>query len=352
MSLLHIVSGQEPFMRKVRIAILGGSGYTAGELLKILLRHPHVDIAVITSRQREPIAELHPFLHGRLEKVCEPFDPDTLAAQEVEVAFSCLPHGTSMECIPPLLERGLRVIDLSADYRLKNPAVYEQWYKEPHHDPRNLEHAVYGLPEIYGEQIPSARLIANPGCYPQTAILGLAPLVAERWIDVTNIIIDSKSGVSGGGRTPKLTFHFPECNESVSAYGIGNHRHTPEIEQVLSDLAGQMVNVVFTPHLIPMDRGILSTIYVTPIQAVSQQQLEELYRSYYRNHPFIRLRKQPPATKDTLHSNYLDIFLQPVRGGRVVIVTAEDNLVRGASGVAVQNFNRMFGLAETTALLP
>jgi N-acetyl-gamma-glutamyl-phosphate reductase len=158
--------------------------------------------------------------------------------------------------------------------------------------------------------------------------------------------------VSGGGRTPKLTFHFPECNESVSAYGIGNHRHTPEIEQVLSDLAGQMVNVVFTPHLIPMDRGILSTIYVTPIQAVSQQQLEELYRSYYRNHPFIRLRKQPPATKDTLHSNYLDIFLQPVRGGRVVIVTAEDNLVRGASGVAVQNFNRMFGLAETTALLP
>ncbi len=339
-------------MRKVRIAILGGSGYTAGELLKILLRHPGVEIAAITSRQKEAIADLHPFLHGRLERMCEPFDPDALAAQGVEAAFSCLPHGASMEAIPPLLERGIRVIDLSADYRLRDPAVYEQWYKEPHHDLRNLEHAVYGLPEIYGDRIPQARLIANPGCYPQTAILGLAPLVAERWIDLTNIIIDSKSGVSGGGRTPKLTFHFPECNESVSAYGIGVHRHTPEIEQVLRDLAGQSVTVVFTPHLIPMDRGILSTIYAVPTRPVTTPQLQELYRSYYQEQPFIRLRQQPPATKDTAHSNFLDIFLQSVRGGRLVIVTAEDNLVRGASGVAVQNFNRMFGFAETTALLP
>lgn len=339
-------------MRKVRIAILGGSGYTAGELLKILLRHPGVEIAAITSRQKESIADLHPFLYGRLERMCEPFDPDALVAQGVEAAFSCLPHGASMESIPPLLERGIRVIDLSADYRLRDPAVYEQWYKEPHHDLRNLEHAVYGLPEIYGDRIPQARLIANPGCYPQTAILGLAPLVAERWIDLTSIIIDSKSGVSGGGRTPKLTFHFPECNESVSAYGIGVHRHTPEIEQVLSDLAGQSVTVVFTPHLIPMDRGILSTIYAVPTRPITLSQLQELYRSYYREQPFIRLRQQPPATKDTAHSNFLDIFLQPVRGGRLVIVTAEDNLVRGASGVAVQNFNRMFGFAETTALLP
>lgn len=338
-------------MRKVRIAVLGGSGYTAGELLKILLRHPGAEITAITSRQNEAIADLHPFLHRRLQIVCEPFEPDALAHRGVEAVFSCLPHGASSSCIPPLLERGMRVIDLSADYRLRDPDVYQQWYREAHHDPLHLSQAVYGLPEIYGERIVEARLVANPGCYPQTAILGLAPLVAEHLIRLDDIIIDSKSGVSGGGRTPKLTFHFPECNESVSAYGIGVHRHTPEIEQVLSDVAGQKVEVVFTPHLIPMDRGILSTIYATPLRSVSSSELQELYSSYYNRHPFIRLRSQPPATKDTTHSNFLDIYWQVVRGGRIILVVAEDNLVRGASGVAVQNFNRMFGFDETTALL-
>lgn len=334
---------------RVRVAILGGSGYTAGELMSILLRHPHAEIVAVTSRQEEAVADLHPHLLSRLDLRCEPFDPDRLQARGVQVVFACLPHGASMAAVPPLLERGLRVIDLSADYRLRDPAVYQQWYHEPHHDPAHLAHAVYGLPEIYGNRIAPARLVANPGCYPQTAILGLAPLVAHDLIELTGIIIDSKSGVSGAGRTPKLTTHFPECNESVSAYGIGNHRHTPEIEQALSDLAGRPVSVIFTPHLIPMDRGILSTIYATPIRPVSEPHLLDLYREYYAGQPFVRVRTSPPATKDTAHTNFLDLCVRVVRG-RVLVVAAEDNLIRGASGVAVQNFNRMFGFDERTGL--
>ena len=337
-------------MDKVKIAILGGSGYTAVELIKILLRHPHAEIVAITSRQGEHIADLHPSLLGRCDVVCEPFDAGKLAAKGTQVAFGCLPHGTSMESIPPLLERGIRVVDLSADYRLRDANVYTQWYGETHHDAANLAHAVYGLPELAGEKLASAKLVANPGCYPQTAILGLAPLVANGLIELTGIIVDSKSGVSGAGRTPKLTTHFPECNESVSAYAVGSHRHTPEIEQALSDLAGSPVSVIFTPHLMPMDRGILSTIYATPTRTVTEPELVALYRSYFAGKPFVRLRTTPPATKDTVHTNFLDVCVKVVRG-KVLVLAAEDNLIRGASGVAVQNFNRMFGFDERTGLL-
>ncbi len=337
-------------MDKVKVAILGGSGYTAVELIKILLRHPHAAIVAVTSRQDEHIADLHPSLLGRLDIRCEPFDAERLRARGVQVAFGCLPHGASMEAVPPLLERGIRVIDLSADYRLRDARVYQEWYKEPHRDPVNLSHAVYGLPEVYGERLPAARLVANPGCYPQTAVLGLAPLVADGLVELSGIVIDSKSGVSGAGRTPKLTTHFPECNESVAAYGIGNHRHTPEIEQVLSDIAGGPVSVIFTPHLIPMDRGILSTIYATPVRPVSEPELLERYRAYYADKSFVRLRTDPPGTKDTAHTNFLDVCVKVVRN-KVLVVAAEDNLVRGAAGVAVQNFNRLFGFDERTALL-
>jgi N-acetyl-gamma-glutamyl-phosphate reductase len=345
----------EPFgkvraMDKVKVAILGGSGYTAVELIKILLRHPGAEIVAITSRQDEHIWDLHPSLLGRLDLRCQPFAPDALREKGVQVAFGCLPHGTSMESIPPLLARGIRVIDLSADYRLRDANVYQQWYKESHHDPANLAHAVYGLPEVYGDQLADAKLVANPGCYPQTAILGLAPLVANKLIELSGIVIDSKSGASGGGRTPKLNFHFPECNESVSAYSVGSHRHTPEIEQALSDIAGAPVSVIFTPHLMPMDRGILSTIYATPTRAVTEPELTELYRSYFADKPFVRLRTNPPATKDTTGTNFLDVCVKVVRG-RVLVLAAEDNLVRGASGVAVQNFNRVFGFDERTGLL-
>jgi N-acetyl-gamma-glutamyl-phosphate reductase len=337
-------------MERVKVAILGGSGYTAVELIKILLRHPGTEIAAVTSRQDEHIADLHPSLFDRLDLRCEPFDPDRLKAKGVRCAFGCLPHGTSMESIPPLLERGIRVVDLSADYRLRDATVYQEWYKEAHHDAANLAHAVYGLPEVYGDRINAARLVANPGCYPQTAILGLAPLVANGLIELSGIIVDSKSGVSGAGRQPKLTTLFPECNESVSAYSVGSHRHTPEIEQALSDVADRPVSVIFTPHLIPMDRGIFSTIYATPTRTVTEPELTELYRSYYAGRPFVRVRTGLPATKDTSGTNFIDVAVKVVRG-KVLVLAAEDNLVRGASGVAVQNFNRMFGFDERTGLL-
>ena len=336
----------------IKIAILGGSGYTALELLRILLRHPGAQIVAVTSRQEGTplVAEQHASLTGRIDLRMEPFAADRLLARGVQCAFGCLPHGISMSTLPALLERGVRVIDLSADYRLRDPNVYAQWYGEGHQDLANLAQAVYGLPELYAEDIATAQLLANPGCYPQPAILGLAPLIAGRHIDLGAIIIDSKSGVSGAGRTPKLSTHFAECNESVSAYTVGQHRHTPEIEQALSDVAGEPVEVIFTPHLIPMDRGIFTTIYATAQRAVSEVQLLELFRTYYAQAPFIRVVKHLPATKDTLGSNFVDITVRVVRG-RIIVLACEDNLVRGASGVAVQNFNRMYEFDEKTGLL-
>jgi N-acetyl-gamma-glutamyl-phosphate reductase len=336
----------------VKIAILGGSGYTAVELLKILLRHPQAEIVAVTSRQDDTplVAELHPVLTGRIALRCEPFHADRLAARGVQCAFGCLPHGVSMSTVPALLERGIRVIDLSADYRLRDPNVYAQWYGESHEDLAHLAQAVYGLPELYGDEVATAPLIANPGCYPQTVILGLAPLAAGRSIDLKSIIADSKSGVSGAGRTPKLPYHFPECNENFAAYAVGNHRHTPEIEQALSDVAGEPVEVIFTPHLVPMDRGIFSTIYATPHRPMTQAQLTELYREYYRKAPFVRVVDHLPATKYTTGTNYLDLTVRVVRD-RILVLACEDNLVRGASGVAVQNFNRMYGFDERTGLL-
>lgn len=338
-------------MNKIKCAILGGSGYTAVELMKILLRHPGAEVVAVTSRQEagKPVSAEHPVLFNRIDLPMENFDPAALKAKGVQCVFGCLPHGASMEAIPAILEQGIRVVDLSADYRLADAAVYEQWYKEKHHDTANLEQAVYGLPELFGDAIKRAKLVANPGCYPQTAILGLAPLVRANLIELTGIIIDSKSGVSGGGRTPKLNFHFPECNENVSAYGIGTHRHTPEIEQALSIVADKPVEVIFTPHLMPMDRGIFSTIYATPTLPLDEGRLVKLYREYYRGKPFVRVRDTLPTTKDTAHTNYLDLCVKMVRG-KVLVLAAEDNLVRGASGVAVQNFNLMFGFDEKTAL--
>lgn len=337
---------------KTKVAILGGSGYTSLELLKILTRHPSAEIVAITSRAEEtpPIDEIHPSLRGRISLKCEPFQVDRLVARGVECAFGCLPHGASMSTLPALLQRGLRVIDLSADYRLRDPNIYAEWYGESHRDLAYLAQAVYGLPEIYGEDIATAQLIANPGCYPQTAILGLAPLVAGKYINLQSIIVDSKSGVSGAGRTPKLPYHFPECNESVAAYSVGKHRHTPEIEQTLSDIAGEPVEVIFTPHLVPMNRGIFTTIYAEPERAFLETELLELYRAYYARMPFIRVFSELPATRDCQGTNFLDVTVRIVRK-RIVVLACEDNLVRGASGVAVQNFNRMYGYDERVGLM-
>jgi len=245
------------------------------------------------------------------------------------------------------------VIDLSADYRLSDAQVYADWYGHTHDDPEGLRRAVYGLPELYREAIPPADLIANPGCYTSTSILALAPLIAEDRIERHTIIIDAKSGVSGAGRSPKLTTHFPECNESLAAYNVGKHRHTPEIEQVLTDVGrngGGPVEVIFTPHLVPMDRGIFATIYAMPKGAASEHELLDLYRGFYERCPFIRVVNHLPATKDSASTNFCDISLRVVRG-RILILACLDNLIKGAAGVAVQNFNLMFGHPETTGLL-
>jgi len=335
----------------IKIAILGGSGYTAVELMKLLLRHPNADIVAVTSRQEpgKPVSADHPVLFGRLDLPMENFDADKLKAKGVTCVFGCLPHGASAEALAPLLDRGMRVVDLSADYRLKNPAEYREWYGHPHPDVKNLEHAVYGLPEFFRESIRTAKLIANPGCYPQTAILGLAPLIREDLIDRDSIIIDSKSGISGAGRTPKLATLYPECNENFSAYSVGVHRHTPEIEQALAPVAGTRFRVLFTPHLTPMDRGIFSTIYSTPKRDVTEAGLLELFRRTYKHEPFVRVRETLPTTKDTARTNFVDLAVRLVRG-RIVVLAAEDNLVRGASGVAVQNFNIMHDFDERLGL--
>ena len=315
------------------VAIVGASGYASRELIRLLLNHPGATVTAATSRQDEcpRLDALHPSLAGRTDLACQPFDADRVA-EVSSVAFLALPHTASLEVVPALRERGVRVIDLSADYRIKDAQVYADWYGHTHTDAAGLSEAVYGLSELYREAIPAARLIANPGCYTSTSILALAPLIAEDKVERTGVIIDAKSGVSGAGRSPKLGTHFPECNESFSAYSVGRHRHTPEIDQVLTDVGrgtgqGGPVEVIFTPHLVPMDRGIFATIYATPRGAVSEHDLMDLFRSFYARSPFVRVVR-----------------------GKVLVLACMDNLIKGASGGAVQNFNLMFGHPETTAL--
>ncbi len=337
----------------IDVAIVGASGYAALEAIKILLRHPSARLTVATSRADESprLDAVHPSLAGRTDLNCEPFDADRIAGA-AQLAILGLPHAASLAIVPDLRRRGVRVIDLSADYRLKDAQVYTEWYDHPHDDPEGLALAVYGLPELFRPAIPTANLIANPGCYTSASILGLAPLIAHDLIERTGIIIDAKSGVTGAGRSPKPNLHFPEANESVSAYGVGRHRHTPEIEQVLTNVAdgGDPVEVLFTPHLMPMDRGIFATIYARPKGSPVESDLTDLYRTFYQDSPFIRVRDRLPATKDSTHTNFCDLAIRVVRG-HILVLSCLDNLLKGAAGVAIQNLNLMFGLPETTALL-
>jgi N-acetyl-gamma-glutamyl-phosphate reductase len=335
----------------IKVAILGSSGYTALELIRILLRHPEVEITAVTSRQEgsPPISDVHPSLFGRLQLNCEDLKPAQIA-ERADFVFCALPHVASMTVVPELLSAGCRIVDLSADYRLNNPGTYEEWYGHVHTDPTRLGSTVYGLPELWADRIPPAKLVANPGCYTSTSILALAPLLAKGLIEPQGIIIDAKSGVSGAGRTPKLTTLFSECNESLSAYSVGRHRHTPEIEQVLSESSGQDVRVVFTPHLVPMDRGIFCTIYPKLKSPVADDELLDLYRGFYEGKPFMRIVEHLPSTKDSAYTNFCDITVRTSRG-QLIVLACLDNLIKGAAGVAVQNFNLMNGFAETTALM-
>ncbi len=336
----------------IDIAILGATGYTALELIKILLRHPEARITALTTRQEgaPPIHTIHQSLVGRLDVKCEDLSPAEVC-RRAEFVFCCLPHVASMEAVPALLEGGCRVVDLSADYRLDDPVVYEKWYGHAHSDAARLGKTVYGLPEIWGERIPGQKLIANPGCYTSASILGLAPFLKGGWVEPAGVVIDAKSGVSGAGRTPKLGTLYSECNEAVSAYSVGNkHRHLPEIEQVLTSLCGAPVEAIFTPHLIPMDRGIIATIYARLKKPARDAELLAAAREFYAGKPFMRVVEHLPSTKDSANTNYCDITVRTARG-QAIIISCLDNLVKGAAGVAVQNFNLMCGFPETTGLI-
>jgi len=335
----------------VKVAVLGATGYTALEALKILLRHPQAEIVAVTSRQegKTPVSSVHPSLVGRLDLPLEDLTPEEVG-KRADCVFGCLPHCASAEILPRVLAAGAKVVDFSADYRLDDAATYLEWYGHEHPDPARLAATVYGLPELFRERIRSQPLVANPGCYSTSAILPLAPLVKSGLFQLDDIIIDSKSGVSGAGRQPKLMTHFPECNESMSAYNVGRHRHTPEIEQVIARHAGDRPAVIFTPQLAPMDRGILSTIYIRPKQPLAEGDVLGLLRQAYAGERFVRVVDHLPGTKDTVDTNFCDITARVVRD-RVLLISCLDNLVKGAAGAAVQNFNVLFDLPETMGLL-
>lgn len=338
----------------IKASIVGATGYAGAELVRLLSAHPQVELVGLTTQSYAGKAfwEVYPHLYGYVDLICKEQDLPALVAKS-DVVFTALPHGHAMAVAREVIGGEKALVDLGADFRLRDPQVYEDWYKVEHAARELLPRAVYGLTEIHRERIRAARLVANPGCYPTSIILGLAPLLREGLVDPDTIIIDSKSGVSGAGRGLSLNIHYCEVNESIKAYGVAVHRHTPEIEQELSGLAGKRVVVSFTPHLTPMNRGILSTIYSRLVRPASGQEILDLYREFYRQERFVRVLPPGmlPATKMVAGSNHCDLGLVvDPRTGRVVVISAIDNLIKGAAGQAVQNMNIMFGLAEETGL--
>ena len=338
----------------IKVGIAGASGYTGLELIRLLTGHPDVELAFLTSEtfQGQNIADVFPSLNRVIDLTLRPLD-DRIT-KDCSVLFLALPHLAVMDKLPIYLQSNCKIIDLSADFRLKDPKAYSDWYSVTHTHPELLEQAVYGLPELYREAIQTARFIANPGCYPTSVILALAPLLKTGWVDLGSIISDSKSGVSGAGRKPSLTTHYTEVNEGISPYGLGSHRHTPEMEQELSVLAGKPVSVTFSPHLIPMTRGMLSTVYINLNKPISDEKLVEHYRNFYKDEHFVRVLNPGKfaSSNHVLSSNFCDIGLKvDSRNQRIIITSALDNLIKGASGQAVQNMNIMLGLNENTGIM-
>ncbi|HEU4342993.1 MAG TPA: N-acetyl-gamma-glutamyl-phosphate reductase [Candidatus Binatia bacterium] len=341
-----------PTSAKNRVAIVGATGYAGIETLRILLQHPRVEVAVVTSQQYvgKPVSAVYPALLGKCDSILQALEPEKIAAQ-ADLVFTALPHETSMGVIASLVKHGVRTIDLSADFRLHDAAVYRRWYRE-HEAPELLAEAVYGLTELHRKQIAEAVLIANPGCYPTAAVLGMAPLFAKNLVRGT-VVIDAKSGVTGAGRSSTVELSFSEVNENFKAYNVALHRHSPEIEQELSEITRRSVPVLFVPHLAPMNRGILSTMYVPLDPSVSDEELVKIYREFYHADPFIRVLPSGrfPETKDVRGSNDCAIGLRYDAGTRtLVVISAIDNLVKGAAGQAVQNMNLMYGWPEDEGL--
>ncbi|WP_057939007.1 N-acetyl-gamma-glutamyl-phosphate reductase [Algoriphagus resistens] len=337
--------------QKIKVAIVGASGFTGSELARLLLNHEEVSIEMITSESHvgKPFSELHPQFFDRL-------DIPLVSADEVEkikpaVIFLALPHGVSMDFVAKWKDTGAKIIDLSGDFRLSSKEVYEEWYDKKHSYPEGFETAIYGLPELFAEQIKKATLVANPGCYPTASILSMAPLFAKRLVQEKSLIIDAKSGLTGAGIKANATTHFSNVNENFKAYGIAGHRHTIEIEEQLGALTGSQAIVQFTPHLLPVDRGILVTAYAKVNQDMNQEKLTQIYKDFYQNKPFVRLRNQAPGIKDVRGSHFCDVF--PVwdeRTERVIVISVIDNLLKGAASQAVHNMNLMFGLTESEGL--
>lgn len=337
----------------IKVGILGATGYAGSELVRLLLGHSEAELTMLTSKSYEgkKYSEVYPAMRGICDMVLESPEPEVVA-RKCDVVFTALPHGASKEIIPKLYEKGLKVIDLSGDFRYNDPKVYEAWYKTPHSSPQLLAESVYGMPELHREEICKSRLIGNPGCYTTCSILGLAPLVQAGVVELKNIIIDAKSGVSGAGRGLGQAYHFCECTETMKAYKVATHRHTSEIEQELSLLAGSDITLSFTPHLVPMKRGIFATIYANLKEKKSHDELIGLYQAFYKDEPFVRVYEEGlPESNRVSGSNFVDIGLcVDERLGRVIVCSALDNLIKGAAGQAIQNMNLICGLPETMGL--
>lgn len=337
----------------IRAGVLGATGYAGIELVRLLTLHKEVEITALVSQSYagKRVSEVYPSLRGVCDIALTELDAD-YAAENCDVVFTALPHGASKVVIPELYSRGLTVIDLSGDFRYNDKEVYKTWYGEEHTSPELLEVSVYGLPELHREEIKKARLIGNPGCYTTCSILGLAPLIKSGTAKRDNIIIDAKSGVTGAGRGLSLDVHFCECTENMKAYKVATHRHTSEIEQELSLLAGENIMLSFTPHLVPLKRGILATIYANLSGSFSKEELTDMYKEFYKDEPFVRIYESGlPETNHVAGSNFADIGIEvDKRLNRAVIVSAIDNIYKGAAGQAVQNMNLIFGLDEKTGI--
>jgi N-acetyl-gamma-glutamyl-phosphate reductase len=339
-------------MTKAKVGILGATGYTGSELIRLLVKHPGILLKAITSESHtgKKISDVHP----HLAKVCDKklISLDKIKEHDLDLIFLALPHGKSMEIVDNIFNNGIKntktkIIDLSGDFRLSNGAEYSKWYNMPHKCPELIKHAVYGLPEIFRDKIKTSNFVANPGCYPTSAILAIAPILKYDLIEHDNIIIDSKSGISGAGAKIKQTTHFPTVNEDFTAYAIGTHRHTPEIEKILTSIYWTSVRVNFTPHLVPINRGILTTIYCKAKEKIDQRDFNDAFSKTYTKEPFIRIRNSPPSVQSVRGSNLCDVYVKfNPRTNDVITISAIDNLVKGAAGQAVQNMNLMLGLSE------
>lgn len=341
-------------MNKIKAAIIGATGYVGQELFRILYSHPNVEVTKVTSVSYtgKKYSDVYKNFNGITELECSEGDVEKIA-EECDVIFIALPHGIASKSVTPSVLDKCKVIDIGADFRIKDKNVYEKWYGVEHFGEEVLKEAVYGLCEIHGEEVKKARLVANPGCYTTCSILSLYPLVKDGLIDTNTIVIDAKSGVTGAGRKPDLGTSYCECNESIKAYKVASHRHTPEIEQELSIAAGKDIKLIFTPHLTPMNRGILATCYAKLNNNVNYETLEKAFDKYYSNKKYIRLLKEGnfPETNKVKGSEYVDIgFAIDERTNSVIVIGAIDNLVKGAAGQAVQNMNLMFSFDESTAI--